>query len=332
MTNEQQVRGLLLAYRRGQLRRDGTLPALNIPILELNWPAAIQASYARACVDHMQKLNKVFFGYVRPRLAGWISEHGARHRSDSSEDRADGYFLDLSILKDTLSGMLDGMFGTEAPLTVAIFGTGKKVNRTHKAQVKNIVEGVVRGSYFPREPWVDNTLNKWGEDNLELVQSLTQEYIVKMNEMVASSVTQGKTYRSIMDDLLNMAQGLSVNRAKLIAVDQIGKLYGALTKARFEEAGLNLYEWRTSQDERVRGAPGGKYPGAIPSHYLAHGMVCRWDRPDVYRPKGSKEWQARGTHLPMGIPGFPIRCRCHAKPIWDELLASVDKEILSMAA
>lgn len=298
----------------------------------MGWPAAIQASYARLLVDHMQGLNRAFFPTIKRDLPGWIDENARAHRQDEDDIRLDGFFMDLSNLKDALTNMLKPLFGEKSSLTTAVFGIGKKTDTFNKRKFQASIEAVTRATFYPQEPWVNDTVKAWAETNLDLVKSLSAEYIVKMSETVQSAVTSGKTYESVMDDLLRMGQGLTVARAKLIAVDQLGKLHGALTKARYQEAGLDLYEWRTSQDERVRGNPKGKYPGSIPSHWLMQGMVCKWTDGGVYRFAKEKAWRARTGDMPWGMPGFPIRCRCHAKPIWAELVAEVDRELFAEAA
>lgn len=329
--NSQQVWMLLKSRRRMEMRKDGTFPTFKEPTTEMGWPAAIQASYAKLLVDTMQGLNRAFFPEVKRQLPGWIDEAARAHRVDG-EIRLDGFFMDMSVLKDKLTNMVKTWFGEKTSLTVAVFGVGNKTNRFNLGRVQGNIESVVKASFYPNEPWVTGTIKEWSETNLDLVKSLTGEYIVKMNETVQSAVVSGKTYQAVMDDLLRMGQGLTVARAKLIAVDQLGKLYGALTMARYQEAGLDLYEWRTSQDERVRGKPGGKYPNARPSHWAIHGMVCKWSNGSVWRQPGSKVWSPRPGSVPLGIPGFPIRCRCHAKPIWAELVSAVDAELRNEAA
>lgn len=328
-SNAYQVRMQLKMRRMAEMHPDGTFPAFVEPKTEMGFPAAIQASYSKTLVDAMQPLNRAFFPFVKLRLNSWISETAGNHRQDSENIRLDGFFLDLSTIKETLMAMLDGMFGPQSSLTAAIFGTARKANKFNKNRAQKMIENTIRGSYYPHEPWVDEAIQAWATANLDLVKSLSQEYIVKMNETVQSAVTQGKTYQEVTDDLLKMGQNLTVSRARLIAVDQLGKLHGHLTKGRYQDAGLDLYEWRCSQDERVRGNPRGRYPSALPSHWKAHGMVCQWSNDSTYRPTGTRTFVPRPSDVPSAIPGYPIRCRCHAKPLWADLVGSVDDEIRS---
>ncbi|MDR1334408.1 MAG: hypothetical protein LBJ71_04260 [Holosporaceae bacterium] len=91
-------------------------------------------------------------------------------------------------------------------------------------------------------------------------------------------------------------EDLLVNRAKLITRTQISRAITAENIARFREAGLTHYVWRTSQDERVVGNPTGLYPEGNPSHedhYHRNGKVFAFDNPPD-----------------DGHPGVPYNCRC----------------------
>jgi SPP1 gp7 family putative phage head morphogenesis protein len=83
---------------------------------------------------------------------------------------------------------------------------------------------------------------------------------------------------------------MSDNRAKLIARDQTAKLNSDLNRFRQDQAGVDKYVWRTSQDERVRAR-----------HRGLEGKVYEWGE-----PTGAEDG------LP---PGQPIQCRCVAQGV-----------------
>ncbi len=101
---------------------------------------------------------------------------------------------------------------------------------------------------------------------------------------------------------------VAADRAELIAVDQVGKLYGQVNAKRQQDLGVTEFIWRTVGDERVRGNPGGLYPKATPSHWDRDSKTYRYDDP----PKGKSGEKE--------LPGVPIRCRCSAEPKLDHLL------------
>jgi SPP1 gp7 family putative phage head morphogenesis protein len=105
--------------------------------------------------------------------------------------------------------------------------------------------------------------------------------------------------------------GITQRHARLIARDQIGKLNGQVTQTTQRLAGVTEYVWVTSDDERVRGTPGGRYPKAKPSHFALDGETFRWDQPPMSGP---------GTQ--RRNPGEPIQCRCWGDPkLPDDIMA-----------
>jgi hypothetical protein len=89
-----------------------------------------------------------------------------------------------------------------------------------------------------------------------------------------------------------------------------------ITEARMQEAGLDMYIWSTSGDERVR-----------ESHRLLDGLLCRWDKDSVYSADGGKTWKKRPAGSYIGIPGSDFSCRCVALAYWNELVGEVDSEL-----
>ena len=92
-------------------------------------------------------------------------------------------------------------------------------------------------------------------------------------------------------------------RAQVIARDQTSKMNTNINQIRQTALGIQEYIWRTSEDSRVVGAPGGKYPQGNAmhgNHYVRNGKIFRWDEPPD-----------------DGHPGWPIQCRCVALGIVD---------------
>jgi len=91
------------------------------------------------------------------------------------------------------------------------------------------------------------------------------------------------------------AGDVSLRRARFIARDQTGSLYGDLMNRRFTESGLQRFRWRTSKDERVRD-----------SHEDLEGKVFTWKNGTVV--KGRRIW-----------PGTDYGCRCTPEVIKEDL-------------
>ncbi len=103
----------------------------------------------------------------------------------------------------------------------------------------------------------------------------------------------------------------AVNRAKFIARNTVSETLGELNKDRQTSAGVELYEWQTAEDERVR-----------PTHVklgLDGKNIFSWSGTVVvdgveYREAIDPDFSGSGTQ-----PGQPWNCRCVAIPFIPEL-------------
>lgn len=134
---------------------------------------------------------------------------------------------------------------------------------------------------FDPRPFID--------DNVKLITSIDERFLDDVAEILTDAQLNGWDLRRTTQ-ALNAATGSPLNRAKLIARDQIATVNSQISKQRQIEAGVNSYRWSTSQDERVR-----------PEHREREGRIFEWDAPP-----------------PDGHPGEPINCRCVAIPVFDD--------------
>lgn len=113
---------------------------------------------------------------------------------------------------------------------------------------------------------------------------------------------------------------VSDNRAKVLARDQTAKMNTSISAIRQKDIGIDMYIWRTVQDERVVGKPGGLYPKGTKlhkNHYIMEGKCCRWDDPNVYSTDNGKTWKQRTQNMPHNHPGDDIQCRCRPEALID---------------
>lgn len=126
--------------------------------------------------------------------------------------------------------------------------------------------------------------------NIALINSIPQQYLDRVEQAVMASLQAGTLNATLADDLLKI-EGITKNRAKLIARDQLGKINSRLSQLRQQSLGITHYYWSTSLDERVRN-----------KHAGWEGDLIAWDNPP-----------------PDGHPGQAIQCRCTAIPDLDFL-------------
>lgn len=153
---------------------------------------------------------------------------------------------------------------------------------------------------YRSEPWLAELQKNWVRQNASLIKSVPTQYMARVEQIVRTGVMAGTTSREIAKQIKE-ASGVSDRRAKIIARNEIGNANAELTKYRQMDLGVKKYRWITAHDERVRGNPAGRFPGAVPSHYARDGKLFRWDKP----PEG-------------GHPGMAILCRCFASPVFPD--------------
>jgi hypothetical protein len=173
------------------------------------------------------------------------------------------------------------------------------------------------GVEFPiYEDWWPDTKKFWAEENYKLISKLCDDYINQINIAAEKAVTSGWSISQLAQQISKIDHSILAGRANLIARDQIGKLNGQVTQARMKAAGLEMYIWSTSGDERVRS-----------SHAIMDEGLCRWDNASVYSDDGGKTWKPRPAGAVQVHPGEDIQCRCTALSYWDELVGEVDQKI-----
>lgn len=239
-----------------------------------------------------------------------------------SEEVMDEYDDEFSVLMADLRAEQEKVFVQEEDERKAeIFGYGMQVNNINRAQWSKITTLAIGTAFDIETGWVQQRLKSWTDLNYSLISSLSDEYIKKVNTIVAEGVQQGSTYTTIMADLRAMDKNMSKSRAELIARDQIGKLNGSLSEGRMVDAGVSGYVWFTALDERVRA-----------THRQMSGSENKWEDRSVYKPRGAKEFKSRPSAMNDAIPGSQIQCRCTALPAFDDIIQDVDELITSEEA
>lgn len=139
------------------------------------------------------------------------------------------------------------------------------------------------------ESWLQAMRAQWISENVSLIGSLTDRHRARMEQTVARLAGDPVALK----EELERVWGMGKNRAELIAVDQSNKAVEALNSARYQQAGAITYRWITERDGRVRR-----------SHQARDGEVFGFA--SALRP------------------GYEIRCRCHAEPIFPRTLNPVE--------
>lgn len=207
---------------------------------------------------------------------------------------------------------------THGPAIGAIVSIAESMNDFNKKEMDAFREIAVGDAFVQDEPWVQETLQRWSQEQVSLITKASQDMRDAVARRVRNGVKKGLLSSDITKLVLEEMPGISFRRARVIARDQASKLNAELTRGRMSDAGLETYVWETAMDERVRGLPGGRYSNALPSHWIMQGKICRWDDPTLWK-NAQGEWEKRPSNAPYNHPGQDILCRCVALPNWGEL-------------
>jgi len=293
------------------------------PKFVILYPHAIEQVYA----SEISKIQQKLVDYAIERLQGILPRLYKRDHL-----RADADVDELEELLKELEEQVAFIYGTNlvssGALGQLLYHTAEKIFGFENMQylkITKIVSGVP-WDMTGAEWWPETKLN-WETTNYRLIKGLSQEYIQKLNTTLLTGFQSGWTQSEMAEQIQKLSDKITSTRANLIARDQTGKLTSFIAKAQDQSMGVQSYNWMTARDEKVRGDPLGKYPKAIPSHYIMDNMICRWDNDTVYSPDGGDTWMPRTGIMPMVAPGIEILCRCQGAPYFYSFNKEIDAEI-----
>ena len=292
------------------------------------YPRAIEAKYKTKLSSYFQPL----IDYVNKFLE---ENEDALLRGDSMQLKLDvlpgGTFRRmitslegwLSVYMPTVPELKEGQNNV---ILMGLNQTAEQLKAHEDKQFQKQLQNGIGVSFQTNAPWWPNTKATWAGNNYNLIVSNARNYVNQINNLAEQAVVNGWSPKQLQEQIKKASNGLSDKKCRLLARDQIGKLQGQVAEAQMEEIGLEMYIWDTSGDERVRGNPAGKYPTAVPSHYVMDELLCRWDDATVYSKDNGKTWIDRPANAVKLHPGQDIQCRCVALAYIPELLSEVSAE------
>lgn len=181
-----------------------------------------------------------------------------------------------------------------------------KTETAQRIQLNKQVRAALGVELFAAETGVADHVDRWAVENASLIKSVTQQTVDKVATAATRAVANGTLWPDLAKEI-DAAVGFGEKRSRLIARDQVGKLYGQVNAQRQANLGVTHFIWRTANDRRVRGAPGGAYPRAKPSHDALNG----------------ERFPLKGGAPDVGLPGEPILCRCYGEPDFSDILGEL---------
>ncbi|MED1201961.1 minor capsid protein [Heyndrickxia acidicola] len=248
------------------------------------FPYASEVFYYRELNKLVKELGKVtmqvFNDQIKPQVVQF------RMKNDSESYRVDGPLDIIQRAIDVIKGLSLGIFSNNTIQSISSrFVTS--VNSLNKTNMD--AQAKVRGiNPIQSEPWLDEYIRTSIKENVNYISTIKDEYFSKIESIILQGVKNGDSIKSVRDQLVERV-GMTQNRAKFIAVDQTGSIFGQMTAKRHQEMGVEKFKWTDSGDSRVR-----------KRHRELNGNVYSYADPPS-----------------EGLPGTPFRCRCVAVPVFE---------------
>lgn len=249
-------------------------------------PTAIEREYVKELRRYARRLQVACNEILIPEIDRLV-EMANRYRPDALDPRTW-----IEELEDLLAQVLSVVTGVRPEGLAAVIGVRRHANDIsdhNRRQVQRMVKAKYGDDYAKAEPWLEQMLRTWEVENLRLIRSIPPQYADKLQGTIVRSINEQQSVTDIVNTIKS-TYSQPVNRAELIARDQVGKLHSQLAQARQKAIGVKSYLWRGILDARER-----------PEHRVREGREYDWDNPP---------WD--------GHPGTPINCRCYGQPVWPD--------------
>ncbi|MAL98274.1 MAG: phage head morphogenesis protein [Alteromonadaceae bacterium] len=254
-------------------------------------PEAIERSYERTLTQYAKRLRKASNELLIPE-ASRLVDMAQRYRPDaleSGEEPNEGTWVDqLNIILTSVAGVALGKRALDAMGSalkrVSAMGIpefARQVSDHNRRQLNRLVRRKYGERYSRAEPWLDDLLRAWELENLKLIRSIPERYVDDLQGTIIRAIQERQTAPQLRE-IIRATYDQPVNRARLIANDQIGKLNGRLTQYRQQSIGVEEYVWQGVMDTRER-----------PEHRQRQDKLFKWSDPPY-----------------DGHPGQAISCRC----------------------
>lgn len=265
------------------------------------FPKLIEADYASKLVAlvHAQRSALDPLLAALPELLASAATARGDERMDAGESRRATKLLDAArsrLVASVQPSKLDALAKKYAQATSEY--QRQELQRQTQAQLGINVATIDRH--------VPTLIDHYVGENVSLIKTLGSGTMDKIEKMVTRSMTTGARHEELAQDIMDEFD-VAERHARLIARDQIGKLYGQITAERHYELGVRRFIWRTVGDDRVR-----EEHDAFERQSEAEPFL--YDDPPI---------DETGEAV---LPGEPICCRCSAEPVFDDILDAVDPE------
>lgn len=273
------------------MKAAGVLPRRRRPPPQLQ-PDAIRSAYFGAILGPLERARKLVREHLEAELPG-LAETAAAARGDGSQARSDKDPSDINAILDRVSDRWFTEFPNERLAALA----SRYANRTaafQREQLSKQFKAVLGIDLYRSEPWLAPRVAAFTAENVALIKSVASDLFTDLEKRLVAGLRNGQRWEELAATI-EARYGVAESRARLVARDQVGKLFGELNETRQKAHGITGAIWRTMRDNRVRD-----------SHDAMEGERFKWDAPPT----------VDGEQI---IPGEAINCRCWAEPDFSTL-------------
>lgn len=243
------------------------------------WPHDIERQYGEVLVAQIERARGAITDLKRE-LPALLAAHNSRTDADEPKRARELIARARKQLEHTLDNSAVEDLAKQ-------FAT--KTQTYQRIQLGRQTKAALGADVFAGDPGLRKLTDGFVSENVALIKNLPQKVMDEIEALTTRAFTSGTLHPDLaaeIEDRLKVGE----SRARLIARDQIGKLYGQTNAARQQSLGITNFVWRTAHDERVR-----------PEHVALDGQTFEF-------ATGAGE---------EGLPGEPICCRCFADPVFD---------------
>lgn len=174
-------------------------------------------------------------------------------------------------------------------------GMAKRISAHQLGEIQRQSKAALGVDVVFHDPKVQPLISGFVHENVSLIKKLQGSTLDELEAILTRAVSDGARAEAIAAQI-EARFGISERHARLIALDQVGKLNGQISEARNTELGIQSYNWISLLVGNRR-----------PEHVARHGKPFRYDRPPA-----------------DGHPGRAICCRCLQQPVFDDIYAELD--------
>ena len=203
------------------------------------------------------------------------------------------------LLFNKLAIRFAALFGNKAP---EIADETTTANTKHSAaSLKLSLHEIAQGFTLKTDiftPELTEILKATVAENVALIKSIPQQYLLQIQGEVMRSITTGRGLADLTP-FLSKRKEITLKRAKLIAHDQTRKATSNINRVRMEKLGIKQFEWIHSH--------GSQEPR--PLHQEYDRKIFDFDNPPVIDERTGER----------GYPGQLINCKCKFAPVFSFL-------------